>query len=169
MSAVFKKDGKFLRYSEATTHTGTHRNAEWVEDLQQATVFYAPPPYQLRKDGLAGAKRVEVLETRAVAIVAADALPGGQLERVVMLYTFSDGFTYDHPRVFPLMAESTAAALVAFEDAYQQAKATGASFSFAGEKFYSSDFEDNGKYFAPDFLTVDEWFAQQIGASGKVL
>jgi hypothetical protein len=43
MSAVFKKDDRFLRYHQDTTHTGTHILSEWVDDLQIATVFHVPP------------------------------------------------------------------------------------------------------------------------------
>lgn len=60
MSVVFKKDGKYLRCSEATTHTGAHRTCKWVEDLQEATVFYSLPPYRIRQDELQGAERLEV-------------------------------------------------------------------------------------------------------------
>lgn len=85
---------------------------------------------------------------------------GVGLHRLLMRYTFGDGFTWSCERVFPLLAESPEAALVAFEDTYQQAKAAGQSFLFAGAKFYPCDFEENDVYYAPDFLTLDEWFAR---------
>lgn len=66
MPFVFKKRGKYLRYSENTTHTGTHRLVEWVERLQDATVgVYLP--LSLRKE-LQDAERVEVVETRTVVL-----------------------------------------------------------------------------------------------------
>ncbi len=68
MSAVFKKDGKYLRYFESTTHTGTHRQAEWVDDLQMATVFHTLPPYRLRQDELKDAEKLEATETRKVTL-----------------------------------------------------------------------------------------------------
>lgn len=68
MSAVFKKDGKYLRYHENTTHTGTHRTAEWVDDLQRATVFHSLPPYRLRQDELKDAEKLEATETRTVTL-----------------------------------------------------------------------------------------------------
>lgn len=69
MSAVFKKDGKYLRYRENTTHTGTHRTTEWVDDLQRATVFHSLPPYRLRHDELKGAEKLEATETRTVTLM----------------------------------------------------------------------------------------------------
>lgn len=69
MGAVFKKDGKYLRYSEHTTHTGTHRSAKWVDDLQLATVFHTQPPLRLRQDEqLQDAEKLEATETRTVTL-----------------------------------------------------------------------------------------------------
>jgi hypothetical protein len=73
MPAVFKKDGKYLRYREWTTHTGTHRAAEWVDDLQQATVFHGPPPYRLRQDELQSAEQLDAVETRTVTLTSSTA------------------------------------------------------------------------------------------------
>lgn len=70
MGTVFRKEGKYLRYSEHTTHTGTHRNAEWVDDLQRATVFHTMPPLQLRQDEqLQDAEKLEATETRTVTLM----------------------------------------------------------------------------------------------------
>lgn len=69
MGTVFKKEGKYLRYSEYTTHTGTHRSAEWVDDLQRATVFHTMPPLRLRQDEqLQDAERLKATETRTVTL-----------------------------------------------------------------------------------------------------
>ena len=80
--------------------------------------------------------------------------------RLVMLYTFGDGCTYSCDRVFPMVAESPEAALCEFEELYNQYKGDwkAGPFTFANEEFYSNDFECDGKYYAPDFLTLDEWF-----------
>ena len=80
--------------------------------------------------------------------------------RLVMLYTFGDVCTYSCDRVFPLVAESPEAALCAFEELYNKHKGDWQSgpFTFAGEEFFTSDFECNGLYYAPDFMTIDEWF-----------
>lgn len=66
MPFVFKKQGKYLRYSENTTHTGTHRQVDWVDSLQDATVG-AHLPLSLRKE-LQGAEQLEVLVTRTVVL-----------------------------------------------------------------------------------------------------
>ncbi len=69
MGVVYRKNGLYLQYSEHTTHTGTHRDAEWVENLNQATVFYFLPPYALRKDEkLDEAERLEAIEIRTVTL-----------------------------------------------------------------------------------------------------
>ncbi len=69
MGIVFRKTGKYLRCSERTTHTGSHRDTEWVDDLQQATVFYGAPPLRLRQDEqLQNAERLEAVETRTVTL-----------------------------------------------------------------------------------------------------
>lgn len=70
MSVVYKKDGKYLRYTERTTHTGTHRDAEWVDDLQQATVFHTFPPHQVWRTELKGAEPLDATETRIVTLTS---------------------------------------------------------------------------------------------------
>ena len=77
-----------------------------------------------------------------------------------MLCVFGDGCTYYCERVFPFVDESPEAALVRFEDLYNKAKKEREKFSFAGEEFYPCDFEENGKYYAPQILTIDEWFEE---------
>lgn len=83
------------------------------------------------------------------------------LVRLVMLYTFSNGVDCWN-RIYPVLAESPEAALVSFEEAYAAAKKAGAPFMFAGTKFWAGDFEEEGAYFAPDFLTLDEWFLRAV-------
>lgn len=84
MGTVFKKEGKYLRYSEHTTHTGAHRNAGWVDDLQQATVFHTMPPLRLRQDEqLQDAERLEATETRTVTLTHNASLSGLPLEASV--------------------------------------------------------------------------------------
>ncbi len=69
MGTVFKKDGKYLRYSEYATHTGAHHNAEWIDDVNQATVFYTMPPVKLlRNEQLLKAEQFEATETRTVTL-----------------------------------------------------------------------------------------------------
>lgn len=80
------------------------------------------------------------------------------MQKIIMTYTFGDGMTYSTDKVFPIQAESVEAALCAFEDAYNKAKAVNGMFEFAGDVFYPRDFEENDIYYAPDFVTLEEWF-----------
>ncbi len=82
--------------------------------------------------------------------------------RLVMLYTFGDGYTYSCDRVFPFVAESPEAALCEFEELYNTQKEVDpyTTFNFAGQTFYTCDFESDGKYYAPEILTIDEWFSK---------
>lgn len=69
MGLVFRKAGAYLRYVEHTTHTGVHRNVEWVADLQEATVFHRPPPLRLRQEEqLQDADWLEASEVRVVTL-----------------------------------------------------------------------------------------------------
>lgn len=77
-----------------------------------------------------------------------------------MLHTFSDGCTYECIRVLPCPHDSPEAAYVEFEELYLQAKKSGAPFKFAGCEYYSNDFEEEGTFYPPQLITVDEWFAQ---------
>ena len=69
MATVYRKNGLYLKYNKHSNHTGTHRTSKWVEDLQQATVFYCLPPYQLRTEELVDAEVLEAKETRTVELV----------------------------------------------------------------------------------------------------
>lgn len=40
---IIEKDGKYLVYSETTTHTGTHKREEWVDDVNRSTLFHYIP------------------------------------------------------------------------------------------------------------------------------
>lgn len=68
---IYINKGMFLQLNEYTTHTGQHTRINWVEDINQASVFYGPPSYNLRKGILAeeGVSKVEVKVTRIVEII----------------------------------------------------------------------------------------------------
>lgn len=69
MGAVYKKDGKYLRCYEITTHTGVHRAVVWVEDLNRATVFQSIVPMWLRTCGyLDGAEELKATTTCLVTL-----------------------------------------------------------------------------------------------------
>lgn len=89
MPFVFKKQGKYLRYSENTTHTGTHRLVGWVDRLQDATVG-AYLPLSLREE-LRDAEQLDVIVTRTVMLKSeAEAAEAAWLEAFIR----RAGFTY---------------------------------------------------------------------------
>ncbi len=67
MGTVFRNSGKYLKYSERITHTGSHRSVEWVDDLQDATVFHMLPQWIRRLDLLRDAEELEVIQTISLA------------------------------------------------------------------------------------------------------
>lgn len=69
MGFVYRKANKYLHYDEWTTHTGSHKTAEWVTNLNDATVFYTLPPYALRVEELKDAERLAARETRTVNLI----------------------------------------------------------------------------------------------------
>lgn len=69
-ASVYKRDGKYLLYRTQATHTGTHVETEWTEDLQEATVFYYPP--SSRQVDLTGAVKIRVEVTRKVTLIEED-------------------------------------------------------------------------------------------------
>lgn len=66
---VYRKEGKYLRYSEALTHTGSRYRAEWVNDLQHATILYGPLPYSVRMSSLLGADQFVAMEQREITLL----------------------------------------------------------------------------------------------------
>lgn len=44
MKYVFRKNNQYFSYITTTTHCGTHELMYWVDDINNATVFYMPPP-----------------------------------------------------------------------------------------------------------------------------
>jgi len=70
MSVVYRKEKKYLRYSEWQTHTGAHRKAEWIDDLQMATVFHGPPPHRVQAYMLQDAEALPAKETRLITLEA---------------------------------------------------------------------------------------------------
>jgi hypothetical protein len=62
------KEGKFLIYSEFTSHTGTHKKVNWTDDINEATVFSCMPHHlgTMCKEKLVGK---EVRVKREVTIV----------------------------------------------------------------------------------------------------
>jgi hypothetical protein len=82
-------------------------------------------------------------------------------QRLVMIYHVTDGHTYGYDVVQPLMYASTEAALVDFEELVKKAGETEEIF-FAGKRYPVHLFIEEGEFCAPEFLTVDEWFALNV-------
>lgn len=73
MRAVFRIEGKYLRYGERVTHTGVHQNVEWVGDIHCATVFYIRP--HLQSGQLQDTEEPEATEMRIVTLMPDTAQP----------------------------------------------------------------------------------------------
>lgn len=56
---IVEKDGKYLVYSEITTHTGTHRRERWVDNINEATLFPFVP-HSIREKGVRILQAVEI-------------------------------------------------------------------------------------------------------------
>lgn len=64
MTYVIRKDGKYLRHVEITTHTGAHSYINWDSDINYATLFYRDPR------GVEGdVERLEAVDARVVVLV----------------------------------------------------------------------------------------------------
>lgn len=83
--------------------------------------------------------------------------------RLVVEYGAGDGYTYWCTDTVPVVYESPEAFAVEFE---QVMKAEYAKVNcwqdttFAGHCWNPSDFFQDGKYVAPEIMTVDEWFSK---------
>jgi hypothetical protein len=78
--------------------------------------------------------------------------------RLVIKYSDSDGCTYDCTVVEPVLYASAEAFAVDFEE-YCLKNRHEAEGEFAGIEFCPWKFFEDDKYYGPDVLTVDEWFA----------
>ena len=82
--------------------------------------------------------------------------------RLVIRVNITDRYTYFVDTFVPVVYESAEAFLVDFESF---CKKNQNSFSlkgheFAGQMWDVSNFFEDGKYFDPTVMTVDEWFAK---------
>jgi len=81
--------------------------------------------------------------------------------RLVMKFSVSDGCTYGYEAVLPIEYESPEAAIVEFEELAVKAREAGEpTFIFAGHEEETWCHFEEGVYYSPSFLTIDEWFAQ---------
>jgi len=81
--------------------------------------------------------------------------------QIVMEFTEGDGCTYSCTHTAPIVYESCEAAIVDFEAAVHAAKAADESqFMAFGQTFWVYTFFEEGVFYSPEFMTVDEWFAR---------
>lgn len=91
--------------------------------------------------------------------------------RLVIKWSYGDGYTYSCDETEPVEFESAEAFLVGFEDVLTVAHARNVgSFSFCGREWNTEHFQirnhdHKGRYTEttlnlPTVLTVDEWFTQ---------
>lgn len=79
--------------------------------------------------------------------------------RLVVIYYEGDGFTYSCQNTVPVEYESAEALAVDLEEACKKAHhARVISFQLADQQWFHSCFFEDDRYFAPEILTVDEWF-----------
>lgn len=81
-----------------------------------------------------------------------------ELQRLVIEYGIGDGFTYHFRQHKPVQYSSAEAFAVEFEEACR-AQSDASTLIFAGVSFPVDSFFDDGTYFGPEIMTVDEWFA----------
>ena len=80
------------------------------------------------------------------------------LQRLVVEFEVTDGCTYHCRATRPVRYASAEAFAVEFEEACRQNR--GAEVDFAGQRFPTDAFFEDGVYYGPDVWTVDEWFAR---------
>lgn len=86
--------------------------------------------------------------------------------RLVLEYHVGDGCTYSCTNTLPFEYESAEAALVDLEDAVlKRVAGVGPGnwsdvIQFAGHSLEAGDFMENGKFWPPQIMTIDEWFEQ---------
>lgn len=80
MGTVFKKNGKYLKYVERTP--GSLYTAQWVDDLQDCTVFREILPSSLRnsKELLRGAEKLTATEARVVSLCSEQDRTSNQID-----------------------------------------------------------------------------------------
>lgn len=80
--------------------------------------------------------------------------------RLVIQYEWGDGYTFSATATVPVNYESAESFLVDFEE-FCRTRYDDDSIStpiFAGLEWNVSNFFEDGVYYSPTILTVDEWF-----------
>jgi hypothetical protein len=87
--------------------------------------------------------------------------------RLVIQYTTGDGYTWHAQNTVPVVYESAEAFLVDFEEivkakfASHDWRTSTFEFELGGQKFDYTDFIQEGEYYAPEIMTIDEWFKSE--------
>lgn len=81
------------------------------------------------------------------------------LERLVVEFNVTDGFTFHCRATRPVLYASAEAFAVEFEEACRTHRS--AMLVFAGQRFPVDAFFEDETYYGPDVWTVDEWFARK--------
>lgn len=76
------------------------------------------------------------------------------MERYVLVYQLSDGYSYSFDETVPILYESAEQLLIDVEEFCK----VGKEFEICGHLFDPNDFSSDGKFYAPDIYTLDEWF-----------
>ncbi len=87
--------------------------------------------------------------------------------RLVIRYTTGDGYTWHAENTAPIVYESAEAFLVDFEEivtarmANYDWRSDNHTFELGGQKFECTNFFFEGQYYAPEIMTIDEWFKSE--------
>jgi hypothetical protein len=86
--------------------------------------------------------------------------------RLVIKYSVGDGYTWWAVEVVPVVYESAEAFLVDFEAIVKAPMAShnwrsNVEFELGGQRFNYPDFIQDGEYYAPEIMTIDEWFKSE--------
>jgi hypothetical protein len=80
--------------------------------------------------------------------------------RLIIQYSVGDGDTWWATEIVPVIHESPESFIVEFEEkckkAYNNDDST--EFSVGGQEFNAHDFYEDGQYFGPSILTLDQFF-----------
>lgn len=70
---VYTKDGQYLRITSHMTYVGFKEEFSWVDDINQASVFYGAPSFNTRRlIRVEGAQALKVVEARSVVVLSSE-------------------------------------------------------------------------------------------------
>ncbi len=81
--------------------------------------------------------------------------------RLIVTYSVSDGCTYSFIVTEPVIHKSPESFIVEFEEkCKEQSDEYMSEFTVGGASFCASNFYEDGRYFGPTILTVDQYFEE---------